>query len=77
MREIHVTLPELGLIAGARALIGAGLALVLADRLEVAERKAVGWTMLAVGILSSIPLAFEILGDGAHLTSALKRMPSR
>jgi hypothetical protein len=33
MREASITLPELGLIAGTRAALGAGLGLLLADRL--------------------------------------------
>jgi hypothetical protein len=62
MREARITLPELGLIAGTRAMGGIGLGLLLADRLSSEQRKAVGWTLLSVGVLSTIPLAIEILG---------------
>ena len=62
MRETHITLPELALIAGTRAALGAGLGLLLADRLPEGQRRAVGWTLLLVGALSTIPLAFEVLG---------------
>jgi hypothetical protein len=55
-------LPELALIAGTRAALGAGIALLCADRLAPEQRKAVGWTLFAVGALSTIPLAFEVLG---------------
>src|SRR5436853_103750 len=48
MRPRMVTLPELGLIAGTRALLGAGVGLLLADRLDPGQRRAVGWTLLAV-----------------------------
>ena len=61
-RHAQVTLPELALIAGTRALIGGGLGLLLADRVAPAPRKAIGWTLLAVGALSTIPLAMEVLG---------------
>src|SRR5262249_43372079 len=63
MRETHVTLPELALIAGTRAALGAGLGLLLADRLPEGQRKAVGWTLVLIGALSTIPLAFEVLGE--------------
>ena len=63
MRETRITLPELALIAGTRALLGAGLGLLLADRLPEAQRKAVGWTLLLVGAVTTIPLAIEVLGD--------------
>jgi len=68
MRETRITLPELALIAGTRAALGAGLGLLLADRLAKVQRKAVGWTLLMIGALSTIPLAFEVLG-GSRLSA--------
>ncbi len=90
MRETHVTLPELGLVAGTRVALGAGLGLLLADRLTEDQRRAVGWTLLLIGALSSIPLAFDILGklgpsapagrpqsmeDGSRTESGERRIP--
>ena len=49
MRETRITLPELALIAGTRAALGAGLGLLLADRLSDEQRKGVGWTLVAIG----------------------------
>ena len=63
MRERAITLPELGLIAGTRAALGAGIGLLLADRLDPDRRRAVGWTLLAVGLLTTIPLAIQVLGE--------------
>lgn len=62
MRETRLTLPELGLIAGTRGALGAGLGLLLGDYLTHDERKAVGWTLFLVGAVSTVPLAFEVLG---------------
>ncbi len=62
MREVQVTLPELGLLVGTRAALGAGLGLLLADYLPEGQRKAVGWTLFLVGVVSTVPLAFEMLG---------------
>jgi hypothetical protein len=62
MRETQITIPALALIAGTRAALGAGLGLLLADRLGNDQRKAIGWTLLLIGALSTIPLAFEVLG---------------
>jgi uncharacterized membrane protein YfcA len=69
MKEKRVTLPELVLVAGTRAMLGAGLGLLLADRLNEDQRKAVGWTLVAVGALTTIPLAVEVLGKGEPLPS--------
>jgi len=58
-----MTVPELALIAGTRAILGIGLGLLLADRLNLDQRKAVGWTMFAIGAISTIPLGIEIFGE--------------
>ncbi|RTZ43308.1 hypothetical protein EKL30_10560 [Candidimonas sp. SYP-B2681] len=60
MIKAELTLPEIGLIAGTRGLLGAGIALLLADRLEPEQRKAIGWTLVGVGVLTTIPLAIDV-----------------
>ncbi len=61
MKERSVTLPEIGLIGGTRALLGAGVALLFADKLNNDQRKAIGWTLLLVGAISTVPLAINVL----------------
>lgn len=61
MKTTELTLPELALIAGTRALLGAGLGLLLADRLNQDQRKAAGWTMFLIGAATTIPLALNVL----------------
>src|SRR5437773_10438756 len=68
MRETRITLPELVLVAGTRAALGAGLGLLLANRLSEDQRRAVGWTLFLFGALGAVPLAVEILGG--HRLSA-------
>jgi len=63
MRETTILLPELALIAGTRALLGAGVGLLLAGRLSEDQRRAVGWTLLAVGAATTLPLAYDVLGN--------------
>jgi hypothetical protein len=62
MKHVPLTIPEIALIAGTRAAGGAGLALLLGDRLGPERRRAVGWTLLAVGLITTIPLLADILG---------------
>jgi hypothetical protein len=62
MKETRISIPELVLVAGTRAILGAGLGLLLSDRLSDENRKAVGWSLFAVGALSTIPLAIEVFG---------------
>src|SRR5260370_42695276 len=62
MRETQPTFPELGLIAATRGLIGAGIGFLLAERIPESPRKAIGWTLLSIGALSTIPLALTVFG---------------
>lgn len=61
MKKADLTLPEIALIAGTRGMIGAGAGLLLADRLNDDQRKAIGWTLLIIGAISTVPLAIEVL----------------
>lgn len=61
-----ISVPELALIAGTRVALGAGVALLLGERLNESARRAVGWTLFAVGALTTIPLAAEVLGRGGR-----------
>lgn len=62
MREVNLTLPELALLVGTRAALGAGLGLLLAGCLPEKQRIAVGWTLVLVGAATTVPLASEVLG---------------
>jgi hypothetical protein len=70
MRETQVTLPELALIAGTRVALGAGLGLLVANRLSEDQRRAAGWALLLVGAVTTVPLAVEVLGGGRLSASA-------
>jgi hypothetical protein len=62
MKHVSLTLPEIAAVAATRAAGGAGLALLLGDRLKPEQRRTVGWTLLAIGILTTIPLVADVLG---------------
>lgn len=59
-----VSIPLIGLIAATRAMAGAGLGLLLADRLRRKHRKRIGAALLGVGALSTIPLLVTVLRRG-------------
>jgi hypothetical protein len=61
MSERGFTIPEIALIAGTRAALGAGLGLLFAGRLSRDAQKGAGWALLAVGVLSSIPLVVDVV----------------
>jgi hypothetical protein len=45
MTEKRLTIPEIALLAGTRVALGAGLGLLLADRLNKDQRKGAGWAL--------------------------------
>ena len=60
MPKRMVTTPELALIAGTRGMLGAGIGLLLASRFSSDTRRAVGRTLVLIGLLTTIPLALEV-----------------
>ena len=62
MKEVSLTVPKLAAIAGTRAALGAGIALLLSERLERQQRRSLGWTLLMVGAISTVPLVAEVFG---------------
>jgi hypothetical protein len=70
MRETQLTLPEVGLIAATRGVLGAGLAFLLADRIPESQRKTVGWTLFSIGAVSTIPLALTVFGRSRCVDTA-------
>lgn len=61
MKKRELTLPQLALIAGTRGMLGAGLGLLLAGRLDDDTRRAVGWTLVLVGAVTTVPLLMQVL----------------
>jgi hypothetical protein len=63
MYRTPLSIPELAIIAGTRAALGAGVALLLGNRLNDDQRRAVGWTLLGVGAITTIPILVQILSS--------------
>lgn len=49
------------LLVGTRALLGVGLGLILSERLAAAPRRAIAYTLLTVGLLTTLPLGLDVL----------------
>jgi hypothetical protein len=62
LKERGLTIPELMLIASTRVALGAGLGLLLSDRIPKDQRKGAGWALLAVGVMTTFPIAGSVLG---------------
>jgi len=60
MTRTPLSIPEIAIIGGTRAALGAGIGLLLADRLNNDQRRAIGWTLVAVGAITTIPIAVQL-----------------
>jgi hypothetical protein len=61
MKERGLTIPEIALIGGTRVALGAGIGLLISDRLNKDQRKGAGWALFAIGVLSTVPIVIDIL----------------
>ena len=61
MRHVDIPLHELAFVAATRGMAGAGLGLLLGDFLKPETRKTVGWTLLALGALTTVPIAVSLI----------------
>jgi hypothetical protein len=61
IKETRLTLPRLFAIAATRGLLGAGIGLLLADKIPHSRRLPIGAVLLGIGLVSTIPLAFPIV----------------
>jgi len=62
MRTYNVALPEMAIVAATRGMAGAGAGLLLSSYLQPQTRRTLGWTLLAIGALSTIPIAMALFG---------------
>ena len=67
MFTTELPLPELTLLVGTRALLGAGLGLLLAERVNADQRRAVGWALVAIGVATTIPAALMVFNRRKRL----------
>ncbi len=73
MRERKLKLSEIGLIAGTRGMLGAGIGLLLSGKLNKEQRRAVGWTLVAVGAVTTVPLVMTVFGQQKKLPKWIPR----
>jgi hypothetical protein len=60
MRTVTLPLPVLGFVIFTRAALGAGLGLILADRLSPERRRLVGRALVVFGAVTTVPAARAI-----------------
>jgi hypothetical protein len=73
VKKRKFTLSEIALIASTRGMLGAGIGLLLSSKLTKDQRRAVGWTLVAVGAITTIPLAMNIFGQKGKTSATMLR----
>ena len=73
MKKRKVTLPEIALIASTRGMLGIGIGLLLSSKLKKGQRQAVGWSLVMVGVITTIPLAMNLFGRDEEQPAAPRR----
>jgi hypothetical protein len=76
MQETRLTLRHLALIGATRGMLGAGIGLLVAGRLARHQRKFVGWALLAIGVLSTIPLGITVAHRRVGTNGHAKQTPT-
>ena len=75
MKTTELTFADIGLIASTRGMLGAGLGLLVSGRLSRDQRRAVGWTLVIVGVVTTVPLVLNVLAKRPQLTASQAHEP--
>lgn len=70
MKAATIPIPEIGAIAATRGMLGAGVALLISERIPADKRKRIGWSLALAGALSTIPLLMDIARKSHELETA-------
>ena len=60
MHKFVLSLPTLGFVVGTRAALGVGIGLLLSSKMTGSQRRAVGVTLVAIGVATTIPAAMAV-----------------
>jgi F0F1-type ATP synthase assembly protein I len=61
MKRFELNVPTFGFAVATRAMIGAGLGLLLSDRIARKRRRAIGFTLLGIGAASTVPVVRALI----------------
>jgi hypothetical protein len=61
MKRLELNVPTFGFAVATRAMIGAGLGLLLSDRIARKRRRAIGFTLLGIGAASTVPVVRALI----------------
>jgi len=60
MKSVVLPIPQLAFVVATRAMLGAGIGLLVAGLLPAAKRRALGRTLIAAGAATTVPAVLLI-----------------
>ena len=63
MDKLVLSVPTFGFVIATRGALGVGVGLLLSGTLTRSQRRAVGFTLVAVGVLTTIPAAMAVFSS--------------
>jgi hypothetical protein len=70
MRKATLRATDLMLLVGTRVALGVGVGLLVSTRLDRRARKAAGLALLAVGVLTTVPILLNVRATTRELLGA-------
>lgn len=67
MKRLPLAIPEIALISVTRAALGAGVGFLLGQKLNNKSRRAVGWSLVAVGLVTTVPILAQLFSSRREL----------
>jgi len=61
MKTLDVSLPEMFFVAATRGMAGAGVGLLASNYLAPETRRHVGWTLLGIGLVTTLPIVATVV----------------
>ena len=77
MRHVVLRLPDLMLLVGTRVALGVGIGLLAARRFDDRTRRGAGAALLAVGVLTTLPIVLNVRAGSRRLGSSVGTEGSR
>ena len=62
-KTVRLSFPKLMSVAATRGMLGMGVGLLLAPKIERKRRRAIGLALLGLGVASTIPIAISVFGS--------------
>ena len=63
MNKLVLSLPTFGFVVGTRSALGVGIGLLLSGKMTESQRRAVGVTLVAIGVATTIPAAMAVFSN--------------